>query len=162
MRIILFFVVSIAFLLQAGCGEDASRPKDLPKLYSVNISITQESKPLEGAIVTLSSTTPSTYGMASGTTNASGTATLRTYGYPGVPLGEYKVLVQKVGVEGAKEDKTPEGKPIRVGGKSYQYVDAQYGTESSTAFSISVTEKGVKATFEVGAPVKIFRGNVGE
>jgi hypothetical protein len=46
------------------------RPVDLPKLYPIRISITQEDKPLEGAIVTLMAKDQSKYGAASGITRA--------------------------------------------------------------------------------------------
>ena len=162
MRTILFLSISTVFLFSAGCSKDDGRPKDMPKLYPVHISITQESKPLEGATVTLMEKTPSKYGASSGTTDVAGTVKVLTYGYEGVPAGEYAVLVKKVGTEGAKEAKTPEGMSLSVGGKSYGYVDDKFSTVNSTPLSITVTDKGATETFDVGAPVRTFLGNVPE
>jgi len=161
MRAIILFFFIVALSLLMGCGKDLNRPDDLPKLYHpVSVTVTQEGKPLEGATVTLISKTPAKYGTCSATTDASGTATLRTYGYNGVPRGQYAVTVEKRGVEGARESKNEYGETQMVGGKIYQYVDAQYTDEGSTPFSIDVTEKGAKAAFEVGAPVRLYIGDM--
>lgn len=156
MRTILLitFVVILAF--QAGCSKDPNRPDDLPKLYPVRITVTQEEKPLEGATVTLSSKTPMKYGSCSAETNASGVAVLKTYGFCGVPVGQYAVTVEKRGIEGARESTTEDGLTIQSGGKVFQYVDTQYTNENSSPCSIDVTEKGAKDAFEVGAPVHVF------
>ena len=155
MRTIVFLSLSVVLVLLSGC-KDKSRPSDFPDVFSVSITITQEDKPLEGATVTLIAKTPSQYGTASGTTDASGVAKLRTYGHDGVPAGDYAVLVTKQGVENAKESKTLEGLPIMVGGENYQYVDGKFSKESTTTHSISVTNKGAKETFDVGAAVRVF------
>ena len=52
--------------------------------------------------------------------------------------------------------------PVMLGGQTYNYVDAAYSAESSTPYSLSVGQKAVKETFEVGAPVRILLGKVGE
>ena len=161
MRKILLLSFIVAFSLQMGCSKDPNRPADLPKLYSCSITITQDGKPLEEATVTLVSKTPAKFGTGTATTDASGTATLKTYGYNGIPLGQYKVLIEKRGVEGARESKNEYGDTIQVGGTIYQYVDAQYVSERSTPFEIDITEKGGKETFEVGAPVRILLGRLG-
>jgi len=161
MRTILFLTLGSTLLFQAGCGGgDKGRPADLPKLFSVNITITQEGKPLEGAIVTLSAKSPSTYGTSMGTTNASGVATMRTYGYDGTPAGEYAVLVDKKGVENQKESKDEYGGTVLTGGQSYRYTNAQYADKDKTPHSLTVTEKGASGSFEVGAPVRVLIGNI--
>jgi hypothetical protein len=155
---LLSFIVVLVF--QAGCGKDHNRPDDLPKLYPVSITVTQDGKPLEEATVTLYAKTPTKYGTGSAKTNASGVAVIRTYGYNGVPVGQYTVTVEKRGVEGAKEVTMEDGATDFVGGKIFQYVEAQYANESSTPFSIDVTEKGATDTFEVGKPVHVYLGDV--
>ena len=158
MRTLSFFTLAVALLFLSGCGGDKSRPTDLPKLFPVSITITQGDAPLAGATVTLNAKTPSKYGTSSGTTDASGIAKFKTYGYDGVPAGDYTVTVAKVGVEGAKEVVAYEGEaPQMVGGTSYQYVDAKF-TKGDTGLTITVTEKGGKATFDVGAAVKTSLG----
>ena len=161
MRMNLFFALTILLLFQAGCG-DRSRPADLPKLYPVSVEVKQQDQPLEGATVTLISKTPTTYGTASAQTNASGVAKLLTYGYSGVPSGEYSVLIQKLGTEGAVGSRTLEGVPVMLGGQTYNYVDAKYSREVSTPFGLSVGKKAVKETFEVGEPVRQLLGNLGD
>jgi hypothetical protein len=155
-RYLLCFVSCILFF--SGCG-DSTRPTDLPKLYSCKITVTQDGKPLEGATVTLLAKTPSKYGVSSATTDVSGTAVLCTYGFNGVPLGEYGVTITKIGVEDAKESKTIEVNPIQIGGKVYSYDDAVFGDENNPPHTIMVTEKGATETFGVGMPVRIFLRN---
>jgi hypothetical protein len=162
MRTFLFLALSAALILQAGCGGDDGRPSDLPKLYPVSITITQADNPLEGATVTLTSKTPTTYGTASGTTNASGIAVIRTYGYNGVPAGDYAVSIEKQLSENQREGRTLEGEPYLFGGELYNYVEAKFSQASGTPLSTTVTAKGVKETFDVGAPVRTFiRNNPG-
>ena len=153
MRTFQFLALGTALLLFSGCGGDKGRPKDLPKLHPVSLTITQEDKPLEGAIVTVVSKTPTTYSTASGTTDASGTAKLMTYGFDGVPTGEYAVLVEKRVTEGAKETTTQEGASMMVGGQVFQYVDPKFTKEKDTTLNLSVGNKAVKETYEVGAAV---------
>ena len=155
MRTFTIFTLSMALLLHAGCGNDG-RPADMPRLYPANIKITQEGSPLEGANVTLVSKTPATYGTASGTTDASGIAALRTYSFVGVPAGEYSVLISHVVTEGARELLTPEGLPYTVGGRAYQFVQEQYTREASTPHSLTIVDRGVSETFDVGDAVRVF------
>ena len=161
--ITLFFSFVIALSFVSGCGdtESSRRPADLPKLYPVTITITQEGTPLEGADVGLTAKTPTKYGSSTGETDASGIAKPRTYGFAGVPAGQYVVTVSKNGLEGAQEKFTEEeGIPYMAGGKNYSYVDEQYWRDrSNTPLSIEVTDKGVTETFDVGAPVHVFLGN---
>ena len=156
MRTLTIFTLSIALLLQAGCGGDDGRPDDLPQLYPVTITIIQSGNPLEDALITLVNKTPATYGTATGTTDASGIARLRTYGYNGVPAGDYAVVVEKRVTEGQTERTMPDGAVILVGGQLFQYVEAQFTQESSTPHSLTVTNRGATETFDVGEPVRVF------
>ena len=153
MRIIalLSFMVVLAF--QPGCSKDTSRPVDLPKLYPVSITVTQEGKPLEGATVTLHAKAETKYGTCIASTDASGLAVIRTYSYKGAPLGQYSVTIEKRAVEGAKEVVLEGGITDLVGGKVYQFVEPKYTKKSSTSLGVDVTEAGVTETFDVGAPV---------
>jgi hypothetical protein len=161
MRIFLFLALGTAILLQVGCGGgDHGRPADLPQLYPVRIEIIQGGNPLEGAIVTLVSKTPATYGTALGTTNASGVALLQTHGFDGVPVGNYAVLVVKALPENQREGTTLEGLTYMAGGQLYNYVDTQFSNANSTLLSITVTERGARETFDVGAPVRVFMRNL--
>jgi len=157
MRTSLISFLFLAILLYTGCSRNDGRPADMPKLYPVTISIIQDGQPLDGATVTLIAKTPSTYGTASATTVA-GTAKIRTYGYDGVPAGDYTVLVEKRVTEGEREI-IQEGMGVvgMVGGRVYQLVDAQFTTQATTPFSISVAERrGATETFDVGTAIRLF------
>jgi len=159
MRTFLFLTISIALLLQAGCGPRDDRPADMPRLYPVKISIVQDGKPLEEADVTLTAKTPTNYGVSTGFTDASGVAILRTYGYNGVPVGQYTVAVIKRTVEGATLATSPiDGSTYETGGTVYQTVDVQYTDTVQSPLNINVTEKGATESFDVGAPVRISLG----
>ena len=141
MRNIAFFIIAVALVFQAGCGGGGhSRPSDLPKLHPVNITITQGGSPLAGAMVNLLSKTPATYGSASAVTDASGVAVPWTYGFAGVPEGQYTVTVSKSASDGNK--------------KVYRYVDAKYSSTETSPFSIDVKAGRTGETFDVGAQVK--------
>jgi len=156
MRTFTIFTLSIALLFQAGCGGNDGRPDDLPDLYSVSITVTQSGSPLEDALVTVINKTPATYGTASGTTDASGVAKLRTYGFNGVPAGDYSVVIERRVIEGAQQRTTAEGDTFMAGGQAFQYVEAQYTQENTTPHSLTVTERGATDTFDVGEPVRVF------
>ena len=156
MRTLTIFTLSVALLFQAGCGGNDGRPADMPKLYSVRITVTQDGNPLDGATVTLVANTPSTYGESSGTTDASGVATMMTYGYAGVPADDYAVRITKSVVEGATERLTEEGRPIMTGGQLFQYVEERYTQTNTTPHSLTVTDRAVTETFDVGSPVRVF------
>jgi len=153
-RKMFFVTLGVALLFQSGCAKDDGRPKDFPKVHPVSITITQEGQPLEGASVVLESATKSKYS-SSGTTDVSGVATIKTYSYLGAPVGDYTVLVKKSVPENQVEMKTPEGDTYLAGGDYYNYVAPKY-SEKESAFKITVTDKGGKETFEVGAPVRVF------
>jgi len=151
--ITLLFIVSVA--LQAGCGQQGHpRPSDLPTLHLVSITVTQEGTPLAGASVILTSKTPQTYSTASGTTDAAGVVVPRTYGFDGVPAGQYTVSVSKTAIEGATEQMDG-NTPIQVGGKVYQYVSKEYLESGTTPLSIDVSAK-METTLDVGAPAHEF------
>jgi len=156
MRNTTFFIIAVVLALQTGCGDRGPvRPADLPKLHPVNITITQGGAPLEGATVNLLSKTPATYSSASAVTDASGVAVLRTYGFTGVPEGQYTVTVAKTAVEGATEQMDGNTK-ILVGGKIYQYVDAKYHDAETSTLSIDIKAGTTNETLDIGAPVKEF------
>jgi hypothetical protein len=157
-RTILCLSLGTALLFVAGCKKDDGRPKDMPNLHSVSITVIQDDKPLEGATVALEAVIPSQYS-ASGVTNSSGVAVLKTYGFTGAPAGDYVVLVTKIVAENQTEVKTPEGGTYLAGGDSYNYVDSRYRGKDTSTFNITVTEKGAKETFDVGKAVRTFLWN---
>ncbi|MDR1385171.1 MAG: Ig-like domain-containing protein [Planctomycetaceae bacterium] len=72
------FILSLgALFFVAGCG-DSAKPKDLPKLYPVTITVTSEGTPLENAVVELVSDPPLKFQAITGT-DANGKAVMKTY-----------------------------------------------------------------------------------
>jgi len=130
----------------------------MPRLYPVTITVTGDGQPREEILVNLIAKTPAKYGAASGTTDASGDAKILTYGFVGVPLGEYTVTLSRIDIEGMTRVENSGGWD-EFGGQVYQYVEDKYTKAESTPYSITVTEKGVKETFEIGAPVRTFVRN---
>ena len=158
MRIILISTFVITLLIQAGCNKESGQPADMPKLYPVAIEVTGDGQPLEEILINLIAKTPAKYGTASGTTDAFGVARILTYGFVGVPLGEYTVTLSRTDIEGMTRVENAGGWD-EFGGQVYQYVESKYTKTDSTPYSITVTEKGAKETFEIGAPVRTFLRN---
>ncbi|MDR2706826.1 MAG: carboxypeptidase-like regulatory domain-containing protein [Planctomycetaceae bacterium] len=155
------FTTAICLLFSCvnGCGSNSSRPSDLPPLEPCKITVCQEGKPLEGAVVTLISKDTSTkYARSSATTNASGIAELKTYGYSGVPKGTYKIVVIKSTSEGGKEITDTSGITSTRGGKVYSYVEKKYTDVLSTPLEIEIDSKENLQSVEIGKAVHDFIG----
>lgn len=136
-----------------GCGPKNSRPADLPEdMTPCKITITQEGKPLEGASVSLEYDTPVKYS-TSGSTDASGVATMMTYGFAGAQIGTAKVLVTKLVTEGASE--AEEYGESGESGQDFDTVDIKYKSVDTTDLTITIGKDNVQETFEVGAPVHV-------
>lgn len=84
---------SFAALSLVGCG---GRDPNLPKLEPVSGTVTLDGRPLANASVTFvpSGTTRGTG--ATGVTGPDGKYTLMSRGEPGVPAGDYRVVVSKL------------------------------------------------------------------
>mgnify|MGYP004446402499 CR=1 FL=1 len=140
----------LVILASIGC-KDKSRPADLPDDMSpCKVTVVQDGKNLEGATVTFEYTTPVKY-TTSGTTDATGVATMMTYGYAGAQQGTAKVVITKLVTEGAEE--AAEYGERGVQGKDFQLVDAKYRSVDTTDLEITVTKENAEVTFDVGAAV---------
>lgn len=147
-------VCLIAFV--TGC-KDKSRPADLPPLTNCIVSVTQNDKPLEGAVVNLvgDKKGPNSKYQASGVTDAQGKANMKTYGYEGVPEGQYKVCIWKDVTEGGKEVQNADGEKTIQGAVEYRTVDLQYFSEDKTPLKIDITSgKMPETNFNVGKSIK--------
>ncbi|MDR1493851.1 MAG: carboxypeptidase-like regulatory domain-containing protein [Planctomycetaceae bacterium] len=154
-----FAVICLLLSGAIGCGGDVSRPADLPPLKPCKITVNQDGKPLEGAVVTLVSKDASTkYARSSGVTDASGTADMKTYGYFGAPEGNYKMTVTKTGSEGGKETADASGVVSTRGGKDYSYVEKKYADIKSTPLEIEIHGKENSQMVDVGKAVHDFIG----
>lgn len=138
----------------------------MPKLYPASVTVTQEGKPLAGAMVQLipEDSVNSAWGPG-GTTNASGVVVLQTNGkYKGAPLGKYKVTVTKREQEPHPNPELAQGGPrtpefakfqeIGRNLKVYSYVESQYGSIAETPLNIEVTAKEKNYTIDAGKAVK--------
>lgn len=143
-------IVSILFLM--GCNRE-SKPTDLPKLYPVRITVTQEEKPLENArIVLVPFSSPSKW-TSGGVTNDSGVVDIQTYGkYSGAPVGKYKVCVSKELIEEVPFDGPSENRPPA---KSYSLVEKKYESAGTTPLEIDILEKSNAESYDLGKAVKI-------
>ncbi len=153
---IVLFVLFVAVIVITGC-KDNSRPADLPPLVSCEVMVIQDEKPLKDAVVSLigASTGPNAKYQASGVTNAEGKTKLSTYGYEGVPEGQYKVCIWKDTVEGVKQFTNDDGEISNTDGKEFRTVDLQYFSADKTPLSIDIKGKSMPLTsFDIGKSIK--------
>lgn len=165
MRIFLCCISIPLFFVLTGC--DNNVPKDLPKLYPITLTIIQENKPLEGAVVTLvPESGTETKWSQSGLTDAQGVVFVATNGrFPGAPQGRYKVLVQKNVREAhpfPKLANSPPGTPedakyvmAERARKEFSHVDSSYAKADTTPLMVEVLpKKRNEKTLNVGQEVK--------
>jgi hypothetical protein len=155
-------IVFCGLLIIAGCS--SSRPSDLPKLADVTITITQEGKPLSGAMVTLvdvAQSAATTYS-AGGVTDGNGVCQLYTHGqYKGSPHGKFKVRVSRTETiprrtrkpKSAEENEEMMKSFQENPPKTYQFVEKIYTDAKTTPLEIEINGSTTK-NFDVGKAVK--------
>ena len=138
----LLFCSAVFCLVLAGCSGEP-KPDGLPKLYPVSLSFTQEGEPVKDASVRLVAVSESqTNWSVGGSTNATGTAALKTYGkYPGVPEGKYKIVISKyereqIGNAASMYDAHGEN--------TYDLIDPSFSSPQTTSLTVDV-EPGKKS-----------------
>lgn len=148
----MFIVVCLCIF--GGCSRE-NRPNDLPKLMPVTLTLTQDGKPLEKAMVVLYAENPDIVKWTvSGNTDTDGKTILVTHGqFRGAPAGKFKVCVTKV--ENADQSAEPDsraglvtaGEPVTSGRPRLIYhVDPVYSDPKKTPLEIEIPAKG-KGTF---------------
>ncbi|MDR3232791.1 MAG: carboxypeptidase-like regulatory domain-containing protein [Planctomycetaceae bacterium] len=144
MRTLTTIILIISVTIITGC-RNTSKPVDLPKLYPCTITITQEGVPLAGAMIELLPADGSSVKYRAVTvTGKDGKAAMATYRHSGVPVGKYKVIVDKDVEEG-------DVKPV-----IYRLVEKKFSSAETTPYEIEITGKGrVEKTFDVGKAVKV-------
>ncbi|MDO4586887.1 MAG: carboxypeptidase regulatory-like domain-containing protein [Planctomycetia bacterium] len=146
-------IVLLGFLISGivfGCGK--KKPDGMPKLVPCEVSVIQDGKPLEGAVVSFYSDTIKW--SISGTTDANGLAKIHTHGtYPGSPEGEFKVTVTKTVIEQTTQPEPVSASVTVSPSPSYDSVDSQYKMRNSTPLTITVSGKTTQS-FDVGAAVR--------
>lgn len=147
MKLLSYFLLLACCVLSVGCDR-VDKPEGLPKLVRVDITITQDDRPLEGASVLLLAVDPGDKWAPGGTTDAKGIVRPNTQGrYPGVPAGKYKVCVSKTVVEtGPPRKETEAATPTKI----TQLVAGKFGDPQTTPFEIDVESKRLDLAFDVG------------
>ena len=126
----------------------------MPALYPCTLVITQDNRPLEGAVVALFHQDSSLQQWtAGGVTDQSGKVALKTQGrYDGVVEGDYKVTVTKTEVEPGVllNAETEEAIP----GKTWTLVEPHFGNVASTPLTFRMPGKKVSETLDVGIAIR--------
>jgi hypothetical protein len=155
MRFTSFIILCSLFIVLSGCGNNNSRPKDLPPLYPCNLTITQDGQPLAEATVRFVSVDDGKWNPGA-FTDAAGHVEMKTYGFNGVPAGKYKILIEKEVKEDVVEEKNAvTGATEEKSYTLYRTVEPIYSDVKTTPHEIEVTGKNkATATFDVGKAVK--------
>jgi hypothetical protein len=147
---------SLFIVLLSGCG-GASRPADLPPLYPLTITVTQDGKALPEAVIKfVAQADENAKYKPVAITGADGKVALSTYGFPGVPAGTYKVTITK-NVDDDFVTKTDDaGEKQIISYKTYRTVEAKFSDVATTPFEIEVSpkRKNSEETFDVGKAVR--------
>jgi 5-hydroxyisourate hydrolase-like protein (transthyretin family) len=146
----------IVVLLFAGCGH-SSRPADLPKLFPCTVTVTQDGKPLADAVVKLVTQAEdgAKYNPVA-VTGEDGKIALSTYGFPGVPVGKYKVVIVKNIDDDIVYRTDDAGEKVTVSYKTYRTIEKQFSDAKTTPYEMEVTtkSKNIDITCDVGKAVK--------
>jgi hypothetical protein len=135
---LVFFLCLIPLL--SGCW-DSSRPSDLPVLYPCTLTLVQEGRGLADAFVMLYPVDSKSRWVVAGNTDQNGNVLLNTHGkFPGVPAGEYKVVVTKTEQTGQIE--------------IFSLIEKQYTDVSTTSLTMTVKTGRNAETFNVGKAVR--------
>jgi hypothetical protein len=148
----IFYTLFLISWFSFGCNPQA-KPPDLPDLQPVNITITQEGKPLIGADVVLMPDQTNEKWSAGGVTDTSGIVVPCTQGkYRGVPVGKFKICVSKTETESTVgRNESYSGTPP----KSYRLVEEQYANPITSPLEIEIVTGKNVGKFDVGKVVRI-------
>ena len=139
--------IILTFLVYSGCSGN-NRPKELPRLFPVTLTITLDDQPLGDANVLLCAENEADVKWTiGGWTNADGEVTIGTQGqFSGSPSGKFKVCVVKSEVI-KKDQDTP--------ATVVDCVDRLFANPKSTPLEIEVSPKGAtNLTLSVHKPQK--------
>ncbi|MDR1493183.1 MAG: hypothetical protein LBT05_10735 [Planctomycetaceae bacterium] len=127
----------------SGCKQRL--PEGMPPLYPCTITLIQDGKPLDQASIFFHASDPENFWALAGTSNAQGIIEMTTNGpYKGVPVGVYKITVEKVKSEDVDANRY----------SMFSFVDPQFGKRETTPIQIEIQpskKKGVNdQTIDVG------------
>ena len=153
----IFLVWGTVVLLLTGCGEKL--PPGMPSPVPCEVIVTQEGKPLEGAVVRLHSLDDSNSAWtAVGRTDTSGKVTIYTLDqYKGAVPGKYKVIVSKTETEEPTGPAVSSEEALRrdTSLASFYLVEEKYGMASTTTLEIEAVKGTSTHTVDVGKAVRI-------
>ncbi len=158
--IALSLVAAFAF---CGCG-GKDRPADFPKIYPFEVKVVQAGQPLAGASVMFHTEDAALSKWAvGGQTDEDGVAEIYTHGFPGAPIGTFKVTVQKIAREGGPTN-AEEAKQMSpdVYAQTFEVVAPEYKNVDETPFTAEVGKKQKDVlTLDVGDEYReeIFSGS---
>ena len=147
-------LVCATIVFFAGCSQGLVH-EGLPALVPCSITVMQDGRPLEDAIVTLTPKEGSTNWVVGGRTDAKGVAKIQTQmRYPGAPAGDYKVRVAKTVTE--------YGTPIPSGSDladvtpstTFTLIPLKFDDVNATPCEITISGSSSTATVDVGAAVR--------
>ena len=158
-------VLTLTLLLlgAAGCGEP--KPEGMPDLHKVKIILTQEGKPCDDAKIGLLPLGGDPQWSSGGTTDSNGNLEPVTHGkYKGMPVGKYRVTVDKSVGEGEPPPPSPIDAESKkkfddyvASGKTYklfQVIPNKYRLRDSSPLDIEVKEGANEFTLDIPEAVK--------
>lgn len=153
-KIVALFSMALVAVIAVGCG-GSNKPSDMGELGGCVVKVTQDGAPLAGAEVIFHAQDAANQKYTpSGTTNEKGEAKIRTYGFEGVPAGEYKVTVTKLVIEDGETTQDETGADVVEAGVEYQAVAEEYRNVDTTPLTVTITDPMTEVpTFDVGAAV---------
>lgn len=158
-KIMMKKILLVTLIVVFGCNQRL--PDNMPRLYPLTVTVTQEGRTLDDATVALTALDEGNPWTSGSRTDKNGVATIRTHGrYDGVPAGKYKVCIKKILVEGDpppsemelfENPGMPRGKPQEL----YHVVPLNFNDPEKTPFEVEVKESSNKCRLEIPETVKI-------
>lgn len=170
-KAVLIALCALLAVASLGCGK--KKPDGMPDLEPTFITIVQDGAPLAEAMINMKAEDASNKWTCGGRTDEKGVAAIVTHGqYKGVPVGKYKVSVNKTIGEGTPPPPSPiDAESARVyqeyidSGATYEefyVVDKKFSIVDTTPLEIEVVKGKNEFTLDVGAathdPVKQSHG----
>ncbi|MDR1268731.1 MAG: hypothetical protein LBK82_04335 [Planctomycetaceae bacterium] len=155
-KLILFGFIFCLIVILSGCG-DSSRPQDLPDLQPCTLTFTQNDQELSDAFVMFYPVdSGNTKWVIAGNTDTNGNVVLKTHGkFPGVPVGEYKIVVTKT--EQVQDEQQTSGGKNKIPSPKvdiYYLIDKVYTDVSTTPLTINIKNGKNIQTFDLGKPIR--------
>jgi hypothetical protein len=159
MKTMIVLLVFSGILVLDGCG--GPKPDGFPKIYPVELIVTQKGQPLTNADVSLISADDSLTWAVGGTSDQNGRVVLRTHGrYVGVPLGKFKVVLFKEANEGKQEyldamNRNDKAAAAKINVKIFSCVKPEYNSQTTTPIEIEITKNSKTINVDAGEAVKL-------